>query len=127
MKKLRSVISALALAGVFMANAASAQPSWSFVMLGDTRDGDSTTNGVSTNLFTMAKKIASLNPRPQLVIVAGDLCNGNALYTNSGVYPPDGNLTNAAMKAVYARFFANWNCLDDFSGRHINQAHTCLS
>ena len=93
---------------VAVANSASAQNSWSFVMMGDTRGDTNTSMGVSPNLNTIARKIALLDPQPQLVIVAGDLCNGNCLSTNSPLYPPDGNFTNAAMKAVYAECFANW-------------------
>jgi 3',5'-cyclic AMP phosphodiesterase CpdA len=100
------MFAAITLIFVAAANTASAQNSWSFVMLGDTRGDNNTSNGISPYLNTIAQKIASLNP--QLVIVAGDLCNGNCLDTNSPLYPPDGNFTNAAMKAVYAEFFANW-------------------
>ena len=75
-------------------------------MLGDTRDVNNTTNGVSPYLNAMAQKIASLNP--QLVIVAGDLCNGNCLDTNSPLYPTNGNFSSEAMKEVYAKFFVNW-------------------
>lgn len=100
------MFAAITLMVVAVANSTSAQNSWSFVMLGDTRDANNTSNGVSPYLNAMAQEIASLNP--QLVIVAGDLCNGNCLNTNSPLYPPDGNFTNAAMKAIYAQFFANW-------------------
>ena len=49
---------------------------WSFVMLGDTRGiRDMTTTGVSLELPAIAQKIAALNP--DLVMVAGDLINGN--------------------------------------------------
>ena len=89
-------------------NTASALNSWSFVMLGDTRGADDTSNGISPYLNTMAQKIASLNPRPQFVIVAGDMCNGNCLNANSPLYPADGVFTNAAMKAIYKGFFTNW-------------------
>lgn len=94
------------LMAVAVANAASAQSSWSFVMLGDTRDANNTSNGVSPYLNAMAQKIASLNP--QLVIVAGDLCNGNCLDTNSPLCPTNGNFSSEAMKEVYAKFFTNW-------------------
>ena len=106
MKKTITLAAAITLMVVAAANSASAGNSWSFVMLGDTRDVNGTTNGVSPYLNAMAQKIASLNP--QLVIVAGDLCNGNCLDTNSSLYPPDGNFTNLAMKTNYAKFFANW-------------------
>jgi 3',5'-cyclic AMP phosphodiesterase CpdA len=100
------MFAAIALVVVAATNAASAQKSWSFVMLGDTRGENDTATGINPNLNIIAQKIASLNP--QLVIVAGDLCNGNCLNPNSPLYPPDTNFNNAAMKAVYAGFFANW-------------------
>lgn len=57
---------------------------WSFAMLGDTRgEKSTTTNGVSTHLRTIAEKIATLNP--ELVLVAGDLVNGNDTNTSSHV------------------------------------------
>jgi DNA repair exonuclease SbcCD nuclease subunit len=57
---------------------------WSFAMLGDTRgEHSSTTNGVSTHLHTIAEKIASLNP--EVVLVAGDLINGDDTNTSSHV------------------------------------------
>ncbi|MCX6911426.1 MAG: metallophosphoesterase, partial [Verrucomicrobia bacterium] len=60
------------------------QADWSFAMLGDTRgEHSSTTNGVSTYLHTIADKIASLHP--ELVLVAGDLINGNDTNTSSHV------------------------------------------
>jgi hypothetical protein len=108
MKKLKAMFAAITLIVVAAANSASAENSWSFVMLGDTRGENDTATGISTNLNTLAQEIASLKPRPQLVIVAGDLCNGNCLNTNSPLYPPDTNFNSAAMKAVYAKFFANW-------------------
>jgi fructosamine-3-kinase len=100
------MFAAITLMVVAATNIASAQKSWSFVMLGDTRGENDTSTGINPNLNIIAQKIASLNP--QLVIVAGDLCNGNCLNTNSPLYPPDTNFNNAAMKAVYAGFFANW-------------------
>ena len=108
MKKTITMVAAITLMAMAVANSARAGNSWSFVMLGDTRGENDTSKGISTNLNTIAQKIASLNPRPQLVIVAGDMCNGNCLNTNSLRYPLDGNFTNAAMKTVYAEFFANW-------------------
>ena len=79
---------------------------WSFVMLGDTRDDNSTATGVSPHLHTIAQKIASLNP--QLVLVAGDLCNGDCLDPNSPLYPANGNFTDLAAKAIYAGEFSCW-------------------
>ena len=102
------MFAAITLMAVAVANTGSAQNSWSFVMLGDTRDDNNTSNGISPYLNTIAQKIATLNP--QLVIVDGDLCNGDALNTNSPWYPPGGgtNFNTAAMKTNYAMFFANW-------------------
>jgi hypothetical protein len=106
MKKTVKLFVTLTLLVVAVANTASAYDNWSFVMLGDTRDGNSTSNGISPYLHIMAQKIASL--KPHLVLVAGDLCNGDALATNSPVYPAQGDFSNAPAKALYARFFANW-------------------
>src|ERR1035438_9751834 len=103
MKKLIAMLAAITLIGVAAVNTASAQNSWSFVMLGDTRGENDTATGINPNLNIIAQKIASLNP--QLVIVAGDLCNGNFLNPNSPLYPPDTNFNSAAMKAVYAGCF----------------------
>jgi hypothetical protein len=102
------MFAAITLMAVAVANSASAQNSWSFVMLGDTRGDDNTSNGVSPYLNAMAQEIASLNPRPQFVIVAGDMCNGNCLNTNSPLYPTNGIFTDATMKAIYKGFFTNW-------------------
>jgi hypothetical protein len=106
MKNTINMFAAITLMAVAVANSASAQNSWSFVMLGDTRDDNNTSTGISTNLHFLAQKIASLNP--QLVIMDGDLCNGSALDTNSPLCPTNGNFYSAAMKAVYAKFFYNW-------------------
>jgi hypothetical protein len=107
MKNTITMFAAITLMAVAVANTGSAQNSWSFVMLGDTRDDNNTSNGISPYLNTIAQKIASLNP--QLVIVDGDLCNGDALNTNSPWYPAGGgtNFNTAAMKTNYAMFFAN--------------------
>ena len=106
MKTTMKIIAAITLMVVAVASSASAQNSWSFVMMGDTRNEDNTSTGISSHLNTIAQKIASLNP--QLVIVAGDLCNGDALNTNSPLYPTNGNLRTPAAKASYAEFFTNW-------------------
>lgn len=106
MKTLIVMLAATALIGVAAVNPASAQDRWSFVMLGDTRGDNNTSTGISPYLNAIAQKIASLNP--QVVIMAGDLCNGDALNTNSPVYPKNSNFTNADAKAIYAGFFANW-------------------
>jgi len=67
---------------------------WSFAMLGDTRgEYGTTTTGVSAYLDAIAQKIASLNP--ELVLVAGDLVNGDDIHATSV-------LTN------YALQFDNW-------------------
>ena len=97
------IIAAITLVVVAVAHSVPAQNNWSFVMLGDTRDEDNTSTGISSSLNTIAQKIASLNP--QLVIVAGDLCNGDALNTNSPLYPTDGNFRTPAVKAIYSCLF----------------------
>ena len=102
------MFAAITLMFVAVVKTASAEGSWCFVMLGDTRGDDNTSNGVSPYLNAMAQEIASLNPRPQFVIVAGDMCNGNCLNTNSPLYPTNGIFTDAAMKAIYKGFFTNW-------------------
>jgi len=67
---------------------------WSFVVLGDTRGvRDTTTTGVSLYLNTIAQQIATLNP--DLVLVGGDLVNGDDV-------PSTSILTN------YALQFDNW-------------------
>ncbi len=110
MKNTMAMFAAIALMLVAAVNTASALNSWSFVMMGDTRGADDTSNGISPYLNTMAQKIASLNPHPQFVIVAGDMCNGNCLNTSSPLYPAAaaGNFTNDVAKAIYKGFFTNW-------------------
>jgi hypothetical protein len=81
---------------------------WSFVVLGDTRGDDNTATGVSPYLNTMAQRIATLNPRPEFVLVAGDLCNGDCLNPTSPLYPPNGVFTDAKAKAIYAGEFSLW-------------------
>jgi hypothetical protein len=62
--------------------APSLRADWSFAMLGDTRgDRTNTSTGVSPHLHTIAEKIATLNP--SLVLVCGDLVNGNDVPTGS--------------------------------------------
>lgn len=104
------MFAAITLMFVAVVKTASAEDSWCFVMLGDTRGDDNTSIGINTNLNTMAQMIASLHPRPQFVIVAGDMCNGNCLNTNSPLYPAAaaGNFTNDVAKAIYKGFFTNW-------------------
>jgi len=91
---------------------------WSFVMFGDCRGDDDTATGISPYLNIMAQKMASLNP--QLVIVAGDLCNGDCLdgpyipangdtpASGSPLYPAGGIFNNAAAKTMYAGQFDRW-------------------
>ncbi len=75
---------------------------WSFVMLGDTRgDRTNTTTGISLYLNTIAQKIASLNP--ELVLVCGDLVNGNDVPSGSPLEDYAIQFTNwtAAMQPVF--------------------------
>ncbi len=85
------------------------QADWSFVMLGDTRDVDYTTTGVSPYLNTIAQKIATLNP--DLVLMGGDLANGNAL-TNGPSHSLfddfNGNFTDANAYTLYTQMLNNW-------------------
>jgi Icc-related predicted phosphoesterase len=79
---------------ILLFSAVGVRADWSFVMLGDTRgERETTTTGVSTYLNTIALKIASLNP--DLVLVSGDLVNGNDV-------PDTSILTN------YTLQFNNW-------------------
>jgi hypothetical protein len=62
------------------------QADWSFVMMGDTRgERNTTATGVSTYLNAIALKIASLSLKPELVLVGGDLVNGNDVPTGSSL------------------------------------------
>ena len=82
--------------------AAALHADWSFVMLGDTRGTrDTTTTGVSLDLPSIAQKIASLNP--SLVMVAGDLVNGNDVPATSSLnnYALQFDNWKAAMQPVY--------------------------
>jgi len=85
-----------------------ADDSWSFVMMGDTRgtgqpsEGAVTSTGISVNLSAIAAKIATLHP--ELVLVAGDLCNGNDVYD-----PQTGKTPDAPPVIPYATQFANFN------------------
>jgi len=63
------------------------QADWSFVMMGDTKgEGGHTTTGVSEELPIIAQKIASLTLKPDLVLVAGDLCCGDELAPGSPLW-----------------------------------------
>ena len=73
--------------------ASSARADWSIGILGDTRGEHNTTNGVSLHLNAIATKIAALHP--DLVLLGGDLCNGND--------------TNGIVPLSYAEQFTNWN------------------
>ena len=101
--KLMTILAAMTM--LALSNAAQSAK-WSFVMLGDTRGNNDTATGVSPYLNTIAQKIASLNP--ELVLVAGDLCNGDCLDPNSPLYPANGNFADASMKAIYAGEFTLW-------------------
>lgn len=72
--------------------AAGARAEWTFVMMGDTRGHSDTTTGVSKYLGTIATQIAGL--RPDLVLVTGDLINGNDTINPT---PPS-----------YAEQYTNW-------------------
>ena len=87
---------------VSFASQAVPQAGWSFAMLGDTRgDRTAATNGISPYLNAIAQKIASLNP--DLVLVCGDLVNGNDVPTNSPLEDYSLQFTNwmEAMRPVY--------------------------
>jgi len=71
-------------------------------MLGDTRDDRfTTTTGVSPYLNTIAQKIATLNP--ELVLVGGDLVNGNDVPSGSPLETYSLQFTNwmSAMQPVF--------------------------
>ena len=103
---------------------------WSFVMIGDTRDEDFTTTGVSPHLNTIAQKIASLSLKPDFVVVVGDLCNGNCLqsataqatlsgttfgvgvWNPAALYPANNDFNSTIgignAKTIYSTEFQNW-------------------
>ena len=84
--------------------APAARAEWSFAVLGDTRGAHSTTNGVSLHLSTIAAKIVGMHP--DLVLVSGDLCNGDD--------------TNGLTALSYAQQFTNWNmAMDTVTASHI--------
>ena len=99
------------------------QADWSFVMLGDTRgDKDTTKTGVSVELPILAQEIASL--RPRLVLVSGDLINGDDV-------PSDSKLTNyvlqydnwkTAMSPVFDYSMGTGIPIYPVRGNHDNQA-----
>ncbi|MCX6900969.1 MAG: metallophosphoesterase family protein, partial [Verrucomicrobia bacterium] len=71
----------------FLLCAPALQADWSFVMMGDTKgEGGHTTTGVSEELPIIAQKIASLTLKPDLVLVAGDLCCGDELGAGSPLW-----------------------------------------
>jgi hypothetical protein len=78
------------------------QADWSFVMMGDTRgEGGSTTTGISPYLNTIAQKIATLSP--DLVLVAGDLINGDELPSGNPLWSYEVQYANwkTAMQPVF--------------------------
>jgi hypothetical protein len=86
-------------------------------MFGDCRGDDNTATGISPYLNIMAQKMASLNP--QMVIVGGDLCNGDCLNpyipangdtpaSGSPLYPAGGDFNSTAAKTMYAGQFDRW-------------------
>ncbi len=88
--------------GVLFLSASSLRADWSFALLGDTRgEGATTATGVSPYLNTIAQKMATLNP--ELVLVAGDLCNGNDVPSGSPLedYALQFNNWKTAMQPVF--------------------------
>ena len=78
-----------------------ARGDWTFAILGDTRGEHYTTTGVGSNVNAIATMIASL--QPDLVLVSGDLCNGNATHvTNPPSYAQMFDTWKAAMSPVTA-------------------------
>ena len=73
------------------------EAAWTFVVIGDTRGEPDTTTGVSEYLPAIASKITSLNP--SLVLVSGDLVNGDALDNTPDVNNP---------RIPYTTQFSNW-------------------
>ena len=74
---------------------------WTFAILGDTRGEHYTTTGVGSNLNAIATQIASLHP--DLVLVSGDLCNGNATHVaNPPSYAQQFDTWKVAMSPVTA-------------------------
>ncbi|MFZ2642503.1 MAG: metallophosphoesterase [Verrucomicrobiia bacterium] len=87
---------------VSLLSAPALQADWSFAMLGDTRgDRFTTTTGVSPELNIIAQKIATLNP--DLVLVCGDLVNGNDVPSGSPLENYSLQFTNwmSAMQPVF--------------------------
>ena len=73
-------------------------------MMGDTKgEADKTTTGVSEQLSIIAQKIASLNTKPDLVLVGGDLCCGDELPSDSPLWNYSIQFLNwkQAMKPVF--------------------------
>lgn len=91
---MKRAVSRTLVAGIFwaFALAPTGRADWSFAMLGDTRGPHHTTNGVSQYLNAIATKIAEVGP--ELVLVCGDLVNGND--------------TNGLVSLSYAQQFDNW-------------------
>lgn len=107
---------------VLFLSAPALQADWSFAMLGDTRgEKSTTTNGVSAYLHSIAQKIASLNP--ELVLVAGDLVNGNDTNTSSQVsFAQQYASWKAAMEPVFNYTSNTGIPIYPVRGNHDNEA-----
>ena len=96
---------------ILLGTSVNARADWTFVVLGDTRDNDTTSTGISPHLNAIAQKIAGLNP--SFVVVVGDLCNGDCLNSSTTwdptvLYPGDGVFTSSTAQAIYETMFNNW-------------------
>jgi uncharacterized protein with beta-barrel porin domain len=83
--------------GPLLCRRAFGEAPWTFAVVGDTRGEPDTTTGASEYLPAIATKIASLTPN--LVVVSGDLINGDALDNSPDVNNP---------RIPYATQVANW-------------------
>ncbi|MCX5705403.1 MAG: autotransporter domain-containing protein [Candidatus Omnitrophica bacterium] len=83
--------------GPLLCSLAFGEAAWTFAVVGDTRGEPDTTTGASEYLPAIATKIASLTPN--LVVVSGDLINGDALDNSLDVNNP---------RIPYATQVANW-------------------
>jgi hypothetical protein len=104
--------------------AGGARADWTFVMLGDTRgERDTTATGVSLYLPNIAQKIASLNP--ELVLVCGDLVNGNDVPTDSVLtnYSLQFDYWKAAMQPVFNYAAGTGSPIYPVRGNHENCDH----
>ncbi|MCX6899597.1 MAG: metallophosphoesterase [Verrucomicrobia bacterium] len=90
----KPIVGVVVCVSMFLLYAPALQADWTFVMMGDTRGDDgTTTTGISPYLNTIAQKIGTLSP--DLVLVAGDLINGDLLPSGSPLWS-------------YAIQYANW-------------------